>query len=209
MDVDPVASLKLWAVTLDIGGREFEIPALPAADWFPVIASGDPSEVLDLLRSSPEDGDSLDDLLLSAEVDSAELKAALVEAVEQVAGRSFHATLVLATVATTHWSMINGQLAQHGFRWDVMPIAAALDAIYMLVAGNLDKDAREKFVRLLDNEALTTGKRRAPDRGKITAEFESLAGPKPTGGLTATGAPSDSERPRTLQRLQPHRQDAP
>jgi hypothetical protein len=205
VDVDPAASMRLWAIELELGGRSFDVPPLPAADWFPVLTSGDPSLILDLLTSGSDD---LDEMLLAGEITRAELNQALTDAIEQVTGRSFHASFVLATVAASQWPIVNGYLAQRGFRWDVMPIGAALDAIYALVVGNMEKDPREKFLRLLDNDALTGGKpARGRNREEVVTEFETLAGPKPTGGLTATGEQSGSARPRTRQRRQPPRQD--
>lgn len=205
MDVDPAASMRCWAIDIEVGGHVFEVPPLPAADWFPVLTSGDPSLILDLLTSRSED---LDELLLSGQISGADLNEALRDAVEEATGRQFHAAFVLATVAASQWPIVNGHLAQRGFRWDVMPIGAALDAIYALVVGNMEEGPRVKFLRLLDNDALTSGKKTRNTEAVVT-EFETLAGPKPTGGLTATGEQSGSARPKTRQRRQPPRPDDP
>jgi len=199
VDVDPAASMRCWAIGLELGGRTFEVPPLPAADWWPVLIAGDPSLILDFLKSDPSDEDNLDDLLLTGEIDGAELSQALIDVIEETAGRSFHVAFVLAAVAAQSWPVVGGELAKRGFRWDVMPLAAALDAIYSIVMEGIAKDEdRKKFVRLLENEALTGGKvAPARDREAVVTEFETFAGPRPTGGLTATGEPSDSARPKT------------
>lgn len=208
MDVDPTASMRCWAVTLELGGREFEIPALPAADWWPVLSALDLTLILDFLTSS--ESDQLDEMLLTGEVGDEELSTALTEAVAIVAGRSFHVAAVLVMVAEQNWSAIGGQFARDGFRWDIASLGAALDATYLIMIDALPKkEDRDKFTRLLENERLTGGKRKAPDREKVISEFESLAGPKPTGGVRATGAPSDGERPRTRQQQRQPRQDGP
>jgi len=208
MNVDPAASMRCWAIELEVGGRTFEVPPLPAADWWPVLVAGDPSLILDFLKSDPTNEDSLDEMLLSGELDGAELSQALIDAIEEMAGRSFHCAFVLATVAVQSWPIVGGALAGRGFRWDVMPLGAALDAIYPLILSNIPKEEdRKKFLRLLDNETLTGGKSRARDKQAVVTEFETLAGPKPTGGRKATGAPSDSARPRTRTRPRPPRQD--
>jgi hypothetical protein len=214
VEVDPLASMRCWAIELELGGRTYEVPALPAVDWWPVLVSAEISQILDFIVSTPEDPFSLDDLLLEGAVTTAELTEALTDAMEEAAGRSFHAAFVLATVANTQWAAINGALAQGGFRWDEQPLGAALDAIYAVVTARLDEEALKKFLALLDNEGLTTGKRATPrQRAKVEDEFEAMAGPKPTTGVVATGAPSDSGRPRTQPRLQRPRQggrsDAP
>lgn len=206
MDVDPLASMRCWAIELELGGRTYEVPALPAVDWWPVLVSADLSMILDFVASTPDDPFNLDDLLLESAFTSAELTTTLMDAMEETAGRSFHAAFVLATVANSQWSAINGAMVQGGFRWDEQPLGAALDGIYAVVTGRLEKEPLDKFLALLENEALTTGKRRGRSREKVENEFETLAGPKPTTGAVATGAPSDSGRPKTRPRLQRVRQ---
>lgn len=206
MDVDPLASMRCWAIGIELGGREFEIPALPAVEWWPVIASGDLAQVLDFIASSPDDPDNLDELLLAGEVSGEDLTEAANDAIEEVTGRSFHAAFVLAVVAKAQWGTVGGVLAQTGFRWDLQPIGAALDAIYEILTSRMDKDNLDKFLALLDNEALTRGKPTARQRAKVRDEFEAMAGPRPTAGVVATGERSGSGRPRTRPRPQPRRQ---
>jgi hypothetical protein len=205
MEVDPLASMRCWAVDIELGGRVFEIPALPAVDWWPVVSEMDLGLILDFITSSPDDPHNVDDLLLSGAFTAQELTTTLTEAFEEVAGRSLHVAFVLATVAKTGWSTINGTLATAGFRWDEQPLGAALDALYAAIVERLDKEALDKFLALLDNETLTSGKPTKRHRKKVLDEFETMAGPKPTSGAVATGGPSGSGRPRTRPRLQPRR----
>lgn len=215
MDVDPLASMRCWAIEIELGGRTYEVPALPAVEWWPVLVSADLGQILDFVTSSPDDPLNLDDLLLTGEVSKDELAEALTDALEEAAGRSFHVAFVLATVAASQWPTVNGALVRAGFRWDEQPLGAALDGIYAVVTERLEKDNLDKFLAILANESLTTsgGRKRGRSREKVMDEFETVAGPKPTTGVVATGARSDSERPRTRPRLQrPHqggRSDAP
>jgi hypothetical protein len=206
VDVDPLASMRCWAVEIELGGRVFEIPALPAVEWWPVLASGDVSQILDFIVSSPDDPDNVDELILSGAVTGEELTQALTDAIEETAGRSLHAAFVLTIVASNQWAVVGGALAQTGFRWDEQPLGAALDAIYEILTSRMEKDNLDKFLALLDNEALTRGKPTARQRAKVRDEFESMAGPRPTTGVVATGELSGSERPRTRPRPQPRRQ---
>jgi hypothetical protein len=96
--VSPLSSMRCWAIELNVEGRVSEIPALPAADWWPVLAEQDLSRVLDLIES-----DELDDAMLSGEVSGETLSEALTAAVEEVAGRSLHVAFVLAAVAEMQW----------------------------------------------------------------------------------------------------------
>lgn len=209
MDVDPLASMRCWGLEIELGGRVYEIPALPAVDWWPVLVAGDPGLILDMIESSPADPFNLDDLLLTGEINGEEMATALMDAIEEVAGRTFHASFVLVTVAANQWATINGALVRRGFRWEDQPLGAALDAIYSVITEHMTKDALPKFLALLDNEAMTTGKRRNRASGKVVSEFEAMAGPKPTAGAVATGEPSDSERPKTRTQPRPPRPAAP
>ena len=200
MKVDPLASMRCWAVDVELGGRAYTVPALPAADWWPVLVTGDVTQVLDLLMSGSSD--ELADMILTGEVTREEISGALTEAIEEVAGRSLHVATVLALAAWHSWSAVNGYLAQRGFRWDLMPLGAALDAVHAVLLDMIeDKDDRAKFVRMLENEP---GKR---DREKMAADFETLAGPKPSSGVRSSGARSGSARPKTRPRHQQPRPD--
>jgi hypothetical protein len=206
VEIDPLASMRCWAITVELGGREFDIPALPAADWWPVLADATAFGLVDLLKST--EGEELDAMLLDGQVTHAEMTEVLMEAIGEATGRTFHASFVLATVATMHWPVVGGQLARDGFRWDVLPIGAALDAVYSVIVDSFpaDKDgekAREKFLALLEDENLTKpGGKKTPSK-RVLTEFESMAGPMPAPAPLpgkASAEPSVSQRPRTRTR---------
>jgi hypothetical protein len=201
VEVDPLASMRCWAIEIELGGRTYDVPALSAVDWWPVLGGANPLDVLDIVESN-----DLDDRVLAGELDHESMIDSLREAVEEAAGRSFHAAVILVMVANSQWPVISGQLVRNGFRWEGQPLGAALDAIYTIVVEVMSKEDRDKFLALLDNESLTNGKPTKRQRAKLDDEFASIAGPKPTTGVKATGAPSDSARPKTRPRLQPPRQ---
>ena len=201
MSPDPLASMRCWPITVELGGREFEIPALPAVDWWPVIVSADPADFFDILRSdSEEDLFALDTLLLNGELTGSDLGTAMADAIEAATGRSLTAAFVLAVVATQHWGVVGAEVARTGFRWDVMPIGAALDLIHGVIMAGIKDENREKFLALLERDMFTPGpaKNRGPSQREIS-EFEMMAGPRPSPAPVpgkATGAPSDSPPPR-------------
>lgn len=203
MQVDPLASMRCWAIELELGGRAYTVPALPAADWWPVLASDNLALILDMIVST--DGDDLDERLLTGEIPPGELTEALKDAIEEVAGRSRHVALALAIGANMQWSAINGVLAMRGFRWDVMPLGAALDAVYTIITEGLDKEGREKFLAVLENESLTQAKGKRKPSQRVVDEFEAMAGPRPTTGVKAIAEPSGSEPPKTPTRSRPRR----
>lgn len=190
---------------MELGGREFDIPALPAVDWWPVLTDDGPAGIIDLLKSD----ESLDAMLLDGRVSSADLADALQDVIEEATGRTYHAAFVLATVASVSWSAIGGQLARDGFQWDRQPIGAALDAVYAIVVGNLEEKERDKFLALLEDESISQpSKKRTPSQ-KVVAEFETMAGPRPTPAPLpgkASGARSGSQPTRTQTRPRQPRQ---
>jgi hypothetical protein len=209
VEVDPLASMRCWAIELELGGRTFDVPALTAVDWWPVLTSADLTEILDFVVSTPEDPFNLDDLLLDGDLTQTELQTALTDALETASGRSRHVTFVLASVANQFWASLNGALARRGFRWEGQPLGAALDAVYAELTSRLDKDELTKFEALLADESLTQpGKKRKPARA-VVDEFESMAGPRPTTGAVASAGQSGNARPKTQPRLRRPRQDGP
>lgn len=208
MDVDPLASMPGWAITVQLGGREFEIPALPAVDWWPVLVDSSPVTFLDLLKSETEAAHfDLDGSLLDGTITGAELSQVIADTVEEATGRSLHVAFVLATVASVAWPTIGGQLAREGFRWDVQSIGAALDAIYSIVVSSMEEKSRDKFLALLENDTVSRpGKKRTPSQ-RVVDEFETMAGPRPApaplpGKASAERSGSQPTRTRT-QPLQP------
>lgn len=212
MEVDPLASMRCWEITVELGGREFQIPALPAVDWWPVLLDTTPTTILDILKSETQAGEfELDDMLLSGQVTGADLAEVAGDVISEATGRTVHAAFVLATVASVAWPNIGGQLARDGFRWDVQPIGAALDAVYAIVVGGLEEKERDKFLALLEDDTVTQpGKKRTPSQ-KVVDEFEAMAGPRPAPVPVpgkASAEPSGSPRPRTRTRPRQRPQDA-
>lgn len=206
MEVDPLASMRCWAITVELGGREFDIPALPAVDWWPVVADASAFGLIDLLKST--EGADLDAMLLDGRVTHGEMTEVLMDAISEATGRTFHASFALATVAGMHWPVVGGQLAREGFRWDVLSIGAALDACHSIIMESFpsDKDgeaARKKFADLLEDDTLTQpGRKRTPSQ-RVMTEFEAMAGPMPAPAPLpgkASAEPSASPRPRTRTR---------
>lgn len=190
MKADPLAAMRCWAVDIELGGQVYTVPPLPAADWWPILAGGDLAAVLGLI----EDGD-IDDRLLDESISSAELEQAFTDAVEEVSGRTLHEAVTIAGAASVLWSWVGGRLARYGFRWDVMPLAAALDAVHGLLMENLTEEFRAKYEALLRPPVLKI------DREQAVADFAAVVGaPPPTGGVRmplSSDAPSGDTPPRT------------
>lgn len=199
MNVDPAASMRCWEVDVEIGERVYTIPALPAADWWPVLA-GDASAI-ELLPA----GIDLEDLLIDGEIESGELESAFRDALEETCGRTLEEAGVIAGMALGMWAWVGGKLSLAGFRWDVMPLGAALDAIHAVLMENLSEDGQKRYEQLLNGAAP-----KQLDRAAAISSFEELAGPRPRPApLRSTAAPSGDQPARTRQPSQPPRRRVP
>ncbi len=91
-----------------------------------------------------------------------------------------------------------------------MPLGAALDAIYSIYVENMKTEDRIKFDAMLDKPLKIPGRKLRPaDQAKAISDFEAIAGPRPTSGVTASAERSDSAHPKTPRQPQPPHQDGP
>lgn len=202
-----MASMECWPIEIELGGRTYQVPALSAVDWWPIVVGLDLMAILDLIE---DPGRDLDDVMLSGEIPYDEMMGALRDTLEAAAGRSLHVAYVLAVTAEQGWMRINGDLIRRGFRWEGMPLGAALDAIYATVmAAFMKQEDLDTWLALLNDESRTmSGKKRTASE-EARREFETMAGPPPTTGARSTVARSGSARPRTRTQPRPLRQVGP
>lgn len=173
--VDPIASLGIWAVEIELAGRVLRIPPLPAGDWLPILMRLD---LNGLLRIAEEV--DVDEMLLDGLITAEQLEEALTLLLEAASGRPLWTTFALAYIAADNWQAIGGDLARRGVRLDVLPLGAALDAIYGALAANMDAKGVEQLHAALERPSV------APTR---------RVGPVP-----ASAEPYVHVRPRTVQR---------
>lgn len=198
MNTDPLASIRCWGIGVELGGIEYDIPALPAAAWWPLLAEMDPSLMLDMI-----DDQHLLDRLLSGEIGQEELSERLIEVVEEVAGRSMMAAVTICHLAQMHWAVVNGQLIRDGVRWDVLSLGAVLDAMHALFMERFGDTKNDKTGRLYRDEYLAmleapmpgAGKADHHQRQRALTDFEASAGPRPTYVLRRPELPDGASAP--------------
>lgn len=124
-----------------MGGEYFEIPALPAADWLPVLMC-DPLELEDIFpgMAGPQAHQAIEDMLLEGVLNLGELKKLSIDILDQVTGRTWYVGLNIAAAAWNSWEIIGGELVFRGVRATDISLAAWLDAVYLIIMRNLDQD---------------------------------------------------------------------
>lgn len=144
---DPEASLRIWAVETTLGEYVLKVPAVPAADWLPVLMSANPVMLLEMV----EDFD-LTDAILDGGVSAADVHKALLDLIEAAAGRKVRVAFGIAMAASERWDVLGADLARAGVRFDEISLGAALDAIYGSIMRHMpDEKAIASFNRVLDS----------------------------------------------------------
>lgn len=130
MKVDPEATLKAWQVDVDIGGRTYTIPAMPARDWLLAVlhlpgglAGPIPRVVPGLIPD-----DDLADAIADGSVTSEECTQAARDAVAAAAGMKWWIALRLAHSCVGE--AIGAELLAAGVDPATRPFAAYLLAGY-------------------------------------------------------------------------------
>lgn len=141
LEFDPIASMRIWAVEVDLGPHVARIPPTCAADWLPTLMRMDVMGVLDLVE-----GLDVEDSLIDGEITTIQARDAAVKLLESAAGRTAWTTLALVSLATRYWGSVGADLMRVSVKFDQISLSAALDAIY----GSLCKGMDEKGIRRLN-----------------------------------------------------------
>ena len=142
---DPVWALKPWPVIISAGGRDYEIPALPAADWLAVLMV-EPFDPDDVILSLVINGR---DLLFAESVDADDLEHICLDVISTVSARPWWIALRLISMARSSWSVLGAELILKGVQADQISLAAWLDALLLTALKNMDpKDITMFTLRL-------------------------------------------------------------
>lgn len=127
-------SLKPWPVELELAGKTYTFPALPASDWLAtlMVADLDPDQViLDLCPGGHA-------LLLDDSVDPDDLYASLLDVIEQVSGRRWWIALRLIGVIRTNWNVLGAEMFYRHIDPTVLSLSAWLDVMLVITIKAMD-----------------------------------------------------------------------
>jgi hypothetical protein len=150
---DPLASLGLFDVEVEVAGQVFIIPAAPASTWLRVFLSERPD--VDMILPGMAGAECRAHLyrgLLTKTFSVDEWKSLIWDIIEVVSGRRWWQALNLinAMKEPGTWMQVFGHLTLRGVDPDRVSFAAWLDATYALVTEYMDKDERIKFQLAVD-----------------------------------------------------------
>lgn len=136
---DPIQSLSPYSILLTVGGRDMEIPALPAVDWLSILMVDDPNldDIFPGLLTI-EDTDLVDDLIISGKLDLDECEDIILSVIETVSARPWWVTIKLIETARVSWDLLGGELALRGIDPTHISLSSWLDALLLTVIKNMD-----------------------------------------------------------------------
>lgn len=150
MRIDPLAGLRLWGVTVELGGRDYRIAPRPAADWIVAVLSEEEIfPVLSLLPLSDYE-DLKDAVLVDQTVTLDEVNTASQDALEVAAGWPWWTAEVLIRSAAAEWRIIFGEMTKRGIDPGRMSLGAWLGGLYAMAVENLDESKRMAFDMKID-----------------------------------------------------------
>ena len=145
LNVDPIWSLKPWPATLVLGREEFEIPAMPAAEWLAYLMQPEPDfegMILDLLPASEE-------LLYGGQISVEELYDAVLELVALVSARSWWVALRQINIARASWNVLGPMMIEKVDACQIS-IAAWLDVLIVTILSCMDPKETTLFTLRLE-----------------------------------------------------------
>lgn len=155
---NPARSLRPAPVYFTIGVTEYEIPALPAADWLSVLMQPDRATddlFIDLMPDGLE-------LVMSGALDPLDADELATDIIEEVTARHWWvATRLIDFIADT-WDVMGAEATFNHVDPERLSLAAWLDAMLVLLMQRIDKDQVPLFVARLE----------APPAGEELAEEE-------------------------------------
>lgn len=147
MRIDPAATLRCWAVDVDLAGLTVTVPPLPAGPWLLAMLEGTSTAVIPGMLADDAAGE-VDDLLLGGALLWADLERAALDAVEAVSGTRWWTAYRLAHAATA--TALGGELVSRGVDPERVPLGAYLLAAHRLGVRNMEDPKRRQWERELD-----------------------------------------------------------
>jgi hypothetical protein len=176
MKIDATASLRLWAVTVDLGGERYRIPPRPAAAWLAAIGATNLSRIIPGMLEDVDAGEDLLDRILAGEVRAAEWQDAAHDAIATVTGMKWWTASRLTYYLLSSWSTLGGAVLSRGLDPAVAPVGAVLTLTYRILLENCkDESERRKLDLELDKPPTGIPISEMYDAQQAASNFMSLA----------------------------------
>jgi hypothetical protein len=161
---------------MDVAGRELTIPAMCAADWLHVLMNAQlqADDVFPGLLDEDE-RQFVEDQLHSGILDLGDSQELALEIISQVSGRPWWVSLRLITIARQSWDALGGDMVKRADA-AVVPLAAWLDSLFLLIVRNIDDSKRNMFLMKLELAPEGWGPAPEETAGMSADAFMAMAG---------------------------------
>jgi len=159
-----LASLRVWAIEVDLGDRTYRIPPLPASEWFAAVLSGEHAPIVPGLLE-PADQEDVIDRLLAGDVTQRVLEEANHDALAAASGWKWWEAERLIASAAVGWKVIGGLLQGAGLDLSTAPLGAVLSSMYAMAVTHMKPEDRFSFDAQLS----------APPLGRAREMFDEAA----------------------------------
>lgn len=177
LNTDLVWSLKPWPAQIYLGGHEFEIPAVPAADWIPAIIDMT-EDTVGLLMGllSEDDQGRLTDLMFTGSVDVEDLFDLCTDLLTTVGARPWWVTIRLISVAQQNWDTVGAEMILKGVNASIMSLSGWLDVFLLVLLRMMDPKQTTMFTTKLEMIPPEFADQVTPESMEISADaFLSMA----------------------------------
>ena len=143
---DPASSLRPSPIVITVGGREIEIPALPAVEWLEVLMA-DNFQFDDLFIELLPDGV---DVMLGDWVPVEDMEDLGLAILEQASARHWWIALRLIGTLMDHWDVMGAEATFHNVDPSRLSLAAWLDSMLVLLMQRIQAEQQAMFVSRLE-----------------------------------------------------------
>jgi hypothetical protein len=130
-DVDPLASLGLSKVAVELAGRRWLIPAVDASVWLRILLAED-LDVEEIFPGlcGPDVIVEVNQLIIEGSITMAEMQDTMFDVIEAASGRRWWITLRLCRTLRSTWDRVGGELASRGVTPFGVSLSYWLDGAY-------------------------------------------------------------------------------
>jgi hypothetical protein len=168
-------SLRLWAVHIELAGRRYRIPPLPASDWLLAVAAPSLGRIVPGMLERSDDADEILDLVLDGTIPLGEWQEASRSAIATISGTKWWSAARLTAYLLAHWGTVGAAVLAR-VNPSTEPYAKVLVHTYRILLENCkDEQERQRLDMELDRPPAGLPVAEMIDQQQAAANFMALA----------------------------------
>lgn len=143
---DPIWSLRPWPVVVNLAGQDYDIPALPAADWLAYLMQ-DPPDLDSFIGDWIPD---IDDLLFDEVISFDELSDIILDLLTTITARPWYVALRLIGVARNSYDVLGPEMIRRRVDPERHSLSAWLDVLLVAILNSMEPKDTTMFLMKLE-----------------------------------------------------------